>query len=101
MLMLVLLQVTLLYFASARSSLPNEPHSEVVSLPSSNPPTPFHLSSLRALLLQLHPNNDEFANVLSRSAWSVDEEMVEPELESSLVLKGGEAVCIIPPVSGG
>ncbi|KAK4335669.1 hypothetical protein RTBOTA2_004445 [Rhodotorula toruloides] len=45
--------------------------------------------------------NDELARVLERSAWSVDEEMVDEEREDEVLLKGGETVCPIPPVSGG
>lgn len=39
--------------------------------------------------------------MLARSAWSVDEEMIAEEREGEVVLKGGETVCPIPPVSGG
>ena len=66
------------------------------------PLDPFPLSSLRQFLTtSVHPNNSELARVLERSAWSVDEEMVEREEESGVLLKGGETVCAIPPVSGG
>lgn len=92
-------QITMLYFAGARTSLPGEPYSEAVSIPDS--PSPFLLSSLRKLLVELHPDNDEFADVLRKCAWSVNEEMVDRESEGAVVLKGGETVCVIPPVSGG
>ena len=42
-----------------------------------------------------------FADVLHRSAWSVEEEMVERDEEDKVFLKGGEVVGIIPGVSGG
>ncbi|BGP41139.1 hypothetical protein JCM10450v2_005171 [Rhodotorula kratochvilovae] len=91
-------QITLLYFAAVRTSLPGEPPSQLLALPTS--PAPFPLSALRAHLVRdVHPGNNEFARVLERCAWSVDEEMVDEE--DGVVLKGGETVCAIPPVSGG
>lgn len=88
----------LLYFAAVRTSLPAEPASQVVRLPDS--PSPLPLSSLRQYLVdKVHPGNDDFARVLERCAWSVDEEMVDDDDE--VALKGGEVVCPIPPVSGG
>ncbi|GAA6028724.1 hypothetical protein JCM8097_007363 [Rhodosporidiobolus ruineniae] len=88
-------QITLLYFAGVRTSLPGEPDSQVVDLPS----TPFPLTQLRSLLVSLHNNNAELAAVLERSEWSVNEEMVDAE--EGVQLLGGETVCPIPPVSGG
>ncbi|GAA5875738.1 hypothetical protein JCM8547_007054 [Rhodosporidiobolus lusitaniae] len=91
-------QITLLYFAGVRTSLPSEPDSQVIDLPAS--PSPFPLSQLRQYLTStVHPDNEEFACVLERSEWSVNEEMVE--VEGKVVLRGGETVCPIPPVSGG
>ncbi|GAA6011664.1 hypothetical protein JCM10207_004200 [Rhodosporidiobolus poonsookiae] len=93
-------QITLLYFAGIRTSLAGEPDSQLVPLPPI--PAPFPLSQLRHYLCTtVHAGNDEFARVLERSAWSVDEEMVDEEDEGKVVLKGGETVCPIPPVSGG
>ncbi|GAA5945332.1 hypothetical protein JCM1841_000840 [Sporobolomyces salmonicolor] len=92
--------ITLLYFASLRTSLSTEPYSSLVPLPSS--PSPFTLHDLRSYLVnEIHRGNDEFARALERSAWSVDEEMVDLEEERERILLGGEVVCGIPPVSGG
>ncbi|KAK4701177.1 hypothetical protein P7C70_g5056, partial [Phenoliferia sp. Uapishka_3] len=92
--------ITLLYFAAVRTSLPDEPDSQIVSLPST--PNPFPLSLLRSHLTSaVHPNNEQLALVLDKSAWSVNEEMVDRDEEESIILKGGEVVCAIPPVSGG
>ncbi|BGP71573.1 hypothetical protein NBRC10513v2_004953 [Rhodotorula toruloides] len=93
-------QITLLLFAGVRSAWPGEPASQLVELPTS--PSPFPLSQLREHLIRyVQPGNDELARVLERSAWSVDEEMVDEEREDEVLLKGGETVCPIPPVSGG
>ncbi|GJN90054.1 hypothetical protein Rhopal_003052-T1 [Rhodotorula paludigena] len=95
-----MVEIHLLYFAGIRTSLPGEPSSQTISLPIT--PSPFPLSLLRThLTAVVHAGNDEFARVLERSAWSVDEEMVDEEDEASVFLKGGETVCPIPPVSGG
>ncbi|KAI5477976.1 molybdopterin synthase/thiamine biosynthesis sulfur carrier, beta-grasp protein [Pseudohyphozyma bogoriensis] len=92
--------ITILYFASIRTSLPSEPDSQLLHLPST--PTPFTLLSLRSFLINdVHQGNEEFERALGRSTWSVDEEMVEKEEEGSTVLKNGMTVCPIPPVSGG
>lgn len=90
-------EIVILYFAGARTSLPGEPYQETVILPN----TPFYLSSLRALLIARYEGNRAFAEVIERSAWSVEEEIIEREIESELELKGGETVGIIPGVSGG
>ena len=87
----------MLYFAGARTSLPHEPNSESISLST----TPFALAGLRQLLCERHEGNIAFANVLQRSAWSVNEEMVQRDEEATTLLRGGEVVGIIPGVSGG
>ncbi|BGP17598.1 hypothetical protein JCM10213_001248 [Rhodosporidiobolus nylandii] len=90
-------QITLLYFAGVRTALPGEPDSQLVDLPAALP-----LSRLREYLTtHVHTGNDELARVLERSAWSVDEEMIDDEREGEVLLEGGEVVCPIPPVSGG
>ncbi|GAA6060358.1 hypothetical protein JCM10212_004542 [Sporobolomyces blumeae] len=92
--------ITLLYFASIRTSLDGEPSSETLALPES--PSPLTLSDLRTWLVRtVHDGNEAFRLALERSAWSVDEEMVAVEDERDVVLTGGETVCAIPPVSGG
>ncbi|GAA5860858.1 hypothetical protein JCM3774_003166 [Rhodotorula dairenensis] len=93
-------KIELLYFAGVRTSIAGEPASQTVPLPSS--PNPFPLSALRDHLVQaVHPGNDEFARVLDRSAWSVNEAMVDDDDVARVWLRGGETVCPIPPVSGG
>jgi molybdopterin converting factor small subunit len=95
-----LLQITLLFFASVRTSIPSEPYSTTLILPSD--PTPYPLSLLRQHLIhQVYPGNAEFQQAITKSAWSVDEEMVDEGEEEQVMLKGGETVCPIPPVSGG
>ena len=100
-------EITVLYFASASTATGLA--SESISIPShqivSEPATPlsnpeddgaFRLSSLGPLLVARHPNLEE---ILRSSRWSVDAEMInQPE---HVVLKGGEEVAIICPVSGG
>lgn len=83
-----------------RTSLPSEPYSTTIALPAE--PTPFPLSRLRQHLIeQVYPGNAEFAQAITKSAWSVEEEMVDEGDEERVMLKGGETVCPIPPVSGG
>lgn len=84
--------ITVLYFAAASTTVGLT--SEVVTIPQSG----FPLVSLGDLLISLHPNT-QLKKVLECSQWSVDAEMVDdPE---KLVLKGGEEVAVICPVSGG
>ncbi|GAA5873816.1 hypothetical protein JCM16303_002597 [Sporobolomyces ruberrimus] len=93
-------KITLLYFASLRTSLPDEPTSQIIQLPSS--PSPFNLYDLRIHLVKdLHRGNEEFERALEKSSWSVDEEMIEIENEKEFHLREGQVVCGIPPVSGG
>lgn len=84
--------VTVLYFAAAMTATGLT--TEQVTLPSHN----FRLSSLASLLVSLHPNTT-LHGVLDTSQWSVDLEMVEDP--DAVVLKGGEEVAVICPVSGG
>ncbi|KAI5120204.1 hypothetical protein M0805_006310 [Coniferiporia weirii] len=87
-------EVTVLYFAAA-STATGIP-AETIALPANSPDFP--LSALGPLLVARHPNTN-LDKVLSSSQWSVDAEMVEdPE---TLLLKGGEEVAVICPVSGG
>jgi molybdopterin converting factor small subunit len=86
-------EITVLYFAAASTATGLT--SECVPLP---PHESFRLSSLGPLLASRYPNS-KLEEVLRSSRWSVDAEMVdEPE---DVVLKGGEEVAIICPVSGG
>ena len=93
--------ITVLYFAAASTATGKT--SERVTLPTTSvdPATgepSFPLSSLGDLLVSLYPSTN-LKDVLGHSRWSVDAEMVDdPE---AVVLKGGEEVAVICPVSGG
>lgn len=85
--------ITVLYFAAASTATGLT--VEEVPLPSDEP---LPLTSLSELLIARYPGKG-LDKVLASSQWSVDEEMVdEPE---KIVLKGGEEVAVICPVSGG
>ncbi|KAI0734210.1 hypothetical protein C8Q72DRAFT_454990 [Fomitopsis betulina] len=84
--------ITVLYFAGASTATGLT--TEAVALPS----TPFPLAGLCALLAARHPHTTLGA-VLAQSSWAVDEEMVDDP--GVAVLKGGEEVAVICPVSGG
>ena len=86
--------ITLLYFAAARSAVNLD--KEIITLPE----TPFRLSALSNLLTTKH-SNTELGSVLQGCAWSVDVAMVPAEEVHTRLLRGGEEVAIIPPVSGG
>lgn len=81
-----------IYFAAAHTA--TNTAEETISIPS----TDFRLSSLKPLLLSRYPNTN-LDKVLEISKWSVDAEMVDES--DNVVLKGGEEVAVIPPVSGG
>ena len=86
-------EITVLYFAAASTATGLT--VERVPLPTRDT---FPLTSLSELLVSRHPNKG-LEKILSRSQWSVNEEMVdEPE---NIMLKGGEEVAVICPVSGG
>jgi molybdopterin synthase sulfur carrier subunit len=89
--------ITILYFAAVSTATGRT--SETVTLPiDSATDTSFRLSSLGALLVSRYPNTD-LDEILQTSQWSVDAEMVDNPEE--VVLRGGEEVAIICPVSGG
>ncbi|TFY65054.1 hypothetical protein EVG20_g5728 [Dentipellis fragilis] len=89
-------EITVLYFAAA--STETGLTSERVPIPLSQGSDEFTLSALSTLLVSRHPGT-ALGKVLEGSQWSVDAEMVDdPE---SVVLKGGEEVAVICPVSGG
>ncbi|EKM58213.1 uncharacterized protein PHACADRAFT_89938 [Phanerochaete carnosa HHB-10118-sp] len=86
-------EITVLYFAAASTATGLT--VERVPLPSGEP---LPLTSLADLLVSRHPKTN-LDKVLLSSQWSVDADMVdEPE---KVVLKGGEEVAVICPVSGG
>ncbi|TRM56650.1 hypothetical protein BD626DRAFT_518481 [Schizophyllum amplum] len=94
-------QITILYFAAASTAVGQ--NSEVIDLPISDDkanerPQPLRLSSLSALLIARHPGT-KLGEVLRDAQWSVDAEMVDDP--DAVLLKGGEEVAVICPVSGG
>ena len=86
--------LTLLFFASASSATT----LSTLSYPLPSSPNPYTLSSLGADLAKRFP---KLAAVLETSSWAVNEEMVGEEEAEGWVLKGGETVAVLPPVSGG
>jgi len=92
-------EITILYFAAASTATGLTSQTISLPLPSSTSPTEqFRLSSLGDLLVSLHSNKG-LDKILQSSQWSVDAEMVDDPRE--VVLKGGEEVAVICPVSGG
>jgi molybdopterin synthase sulfur carrier subunit len=86
--------ITVLYFAAASTATGRT--SETITLPTSDPI--LRLSALGTLLVARYPNA-RLEDILKMSRWSVDAEMVDdPE---TVLLRGGEEVAIICPVSGG
>lgn len=84
--------ITVLYFAAASTAtgLP----SEKIFIPEEG----LKLTELGRVLTSRHSKSD-LGKVLNTSRWSVDLEMIcDPEV---IVLKGGEEVAVICPVSGG
>ncbi|KAF9521682.1 hypothetical protein CPB83DRAFT_865348 [Crepidotus variabilis] len=84
--------ISVLYFAAASTATGKS--EEMVVLPNGD----FKLSQLTQLLVSRHPNTN-LDSILKTSQWSVDLEMVDDP--NSIVLKGGEEVGVICPVSGG
>jgi len=90
-------EITVLYFAAASTATGLT--SQTISLPlAPSGSHQFRLSALGDLLVSLHPNKG-LDKILQSSRWSVDAEMVDDPQE--VVLKGGEEVAVICPVSGG
>lgn len=89
-------KITLLYFAAASTATGLT--QETIALPPT--PTPFPLTSLSELLVARYPNIG-LDKILEGSQWSIDAEMIDPEQLADVVLKGGEEVAVICPVSGG
>jgi len=93
--------ITVLYFAAAQTA--TGIFSELIPIPLSDPssgPAGIRLSDLPAMLVSRHPGTN-LESVLSTSAWSVNAEMVDAEDVGGVLLRGGEEVAVICPVSGG
>ncbi|EJD06408.1 uncharacterized protein FOMMEDRAFT_75654 [Fomitiporia mediterranea MF3/22] len=89
-------KITVLYFAAALTATGVQ--SETIDLPSSDNEATFPLSKLGDLLVQRHLGTNLDA-ILQTSQWSIDAEMVDDT--ESVMLRGGEEVAVICPVSGG
>jgi molybdopterin converting factor small subunit len=91
--------ITILYFASIRTHLGIE--RELITLP----PDESRITDLPSAIIRQHPEDPKKLKALLEACmWCVDEEMVDLEDvdgEGARVLKGGEVVAVIPPVSGG
>ncbi|KAI0749581.1 hypothetical protein C8Q80DRAFT_1162753 [Daedaleopsis nitida] len=86
--------ITVLYFAAASTATGLT--TEEVELPGTE--SSLLLSELASVLVARHPKTSLGA-VLEKSSWAVDAEMVEDP--AAVVLRGGEEVAVICPVSGG
>ena len=86
--------ITILYFAAALTA--TGLGSERITLSSSS----FKLSDLPAFLAHRYPDTN-LEKILKTSRWAVDAEMVDEEDESAFLLKDGQEVAVICPVSGG
>ncbi|KAJ7593001.1 hypothetical protein C8J56DRAFT_779400 [Mycena floridula] len=85
-------EVTVLYFAAASTATGRS--EEKITIPDEG----LLLSSLKDVLSARYPDSN-LKKVLATSKWSVDVEMVEDP--SSVLLRGGEEIGVICPVSGG
>jgi len=94
--------ITVLYFAAANSATGLA--SESITLPStpqaSDQTAGYRLADLGGFLVSRHEKRGgELEKVLAMSRWSVDADMVDDA--DTVILRGGEEVAVIPPVSGG
>lgn len=84
--------VTVLYFAAASTATGMT--DEVIPIPTDGLPLPV----LSQLISSRHPSTN-IESILETAQWSVNAEMVEDP--QKVILKGGEEVAVICPVSGG
>lgn len=97
--------INVLFFAAAKDAIGGKGRQQM-AMPST---AEMSLSALRDHLLAVFkddPPSDKYdgealRKVIQQSKWSVDESMIDEEELDSTVLRGGEDVAIIPPVSGG
>lgn len=107
-------RITVLYFAAAQTA--TDRYSEAIALDdvlaystafssseSASPPNTVPLSALAPYLSSLYPTSSatSLSSILASSAWSVNEEMIPEEDVEQTVLRKGDVVAVIPPVSGG
>ncbi|GBB99467.1 hypothetical protein RclHR1_03530014 [Rhizophagus clarus] len=87
-------EITILYFATARDA--TKVPSEKISLPPQS--TSMSLEDLTNLLKKRH---EKLAPILDNSLYSINMEYVEESDYQTILVKEGDEVAIIPPVSGG
>jgi molybdopterin synthase sulfur carrier subunit len=86
--------ITVMYFAAAQTA--TKKFADLVSLEAH--PGGLPLSQLGPILVSMYPGTN-LEDVLKSSQWSVDAEMVD-DVEK-VILRGGEEVVVVCPVSGG
>ncbi|RIA92934.1 molybdopterin synthase sulfur carrier subunit-like protein [Glomus cerebriforme] len=86
-------EFTVLYFASARDA--TNVQSEKISLPPQS--TSISLENLTILLKRRH---EKLAPILENSLYAINMEYVEND-DQTILVKEGDEVAVIPPVSGG
>ena len=92
--------LTILFFASAQTATSLSTLSFPLPTSERSPSSsqPYTLSKLSIDLVERFP---KLGKVLESASWAVDEEMVGEEEVGGWVLRGGETVAVLPPVSGG
>ncbi|KAI7825521.1 molybdopterin synthase, small subunit CNX7 [Kickxella alabastrina] len=89
-----MISIKLLYFASARDAA-HGLSSETIELEQQAPAT---LQSAVNIIRQRHPNMEA---VLKTALLSLNQEYCEAENTQDILLRDGDEVAVIPPVSGG
>lgn len=92
--------VTVLYFASAREATRTESERiSLTTLPSVSSSSSFATTNVSALKLALiEKHGEKLARILETSAISIDCEYAEGDSD---VIRNGSEVAVIPPISGG
>ena len=90
--------ITVLYFAEAYTA--TKLFSESIPIPEDQRAHGLLLSDLSRLLIARHAASN-LEDILRTSMWSVNAEMVDDEDIDKTLLRGGEEVAVICPVSGG
>jgi molybdopterin converting factor subunit 1 len=85
--------ITVLYFASAREATEGQIASEQIALPSDDK---ISVAELKRTLANKH--GKKLAAILETCAVSVAQEYCESDED---LVRGGDEVAIIPPISGG
>ncbi|CAG8593447.1 2406_t:CDS:2 [Funneliformis caledonium] len=85
-------EFTILYYATARDA--TKMSSEKIPLPSQSP-----FMSLKDLTMLLKERHKKLAPILEYSLYAINMEYVEND--QAILVKEGDEVAVIPPVSGG